>query len=211
MAAIPSRLNLSSPGGECGLMKTGSWWMRGAHRYFSISFPAVKRKFIPPARIKSFGLRTIWSPGDSVRLQSFDLQKTVQLPQARGMAHLAERLGLNLPDAFAGDIELLADLLQRARVAIPQAKTQLQNPALAFVQAAQHVAQFALQEAETGQVQRAFGGLVLDEIAEVRILAVAHRRLQRDRLLCHFQDGTHPVHGQLEFIGQFLRRGFAAQ
>ena len=40
------------------------------------------------------------------------------------MTHFAEGLGFNLPDAFSGDIELLPDFLQSARVAITQTKAQ---------------------------------------------------------------------------------------
>jgi hypothetical protein len=68
------------------------------------------------------GHATIWSPSNSVAIQAFNLQKAVQLPQTRGMAHFAERLGLDLPDPFARDIELVANFLKRARVAVAQAK-----------------------------------------------------------------------------------------
>ena len=46
------------------------------------------------------------------------LEETGQLPNARWMAHLAERLGLNLPDALTGDLELLAHLLEGTGVTI---------------------------------------------------------------------------------------------
>ena len=48
----------------------------------------------------------------------------------RRVTHLAQRLGLNLPDTFAGHLELLTDLLQRAAVAIGQAKAQLEHTAI---------------------------------------------------------------------------------
>ena len=38
------------------------------------------------------------------------------------MAHLAKRLGLDLPDAIAGDTKLLADLLLHAAVVYPESK-----------------------------------------------------------------------------------------
>ena len=135
----------------------------------------------------------------------------MQLADARGVAHFAERLGLDLPDALARDAELLADFFERARVAVAEAEAQFQNFPLAFVQAAKHIAQFVLEQAEARHVERAFGGLVLDEIAEVRVLAVADGRLQRDGLLRHFQNGAHAVHGHLHFVGDFLRRRFAAK
>ena len=48
-----------------------------------------------------------------------DLEEAVQLMDAGGVSHLAQGLGLDLPDAFAGDPVLPADLLQRARIAVP--------------------------------------------------------------------------------------------
>ncbi len=72
----------------------------------------------------------------SISIQAFNLQKAVQLAQSCGMAHLAKRLGLNLADAFARDIKLLANLFQRAGVAVAQTKTQFQNLPLPLVQTA---------------------------------------------------------------------------
>ena len=39
----------------------------------------------------------------------FEFQKAIQLPDARGVPHFAERLGFDLPDALARDPELAAD------------------------------------------------------------------------------------------------------
>jgi hypothetical protein len=50
-----------------------------------------------------------------------------------GMAHFAQRLGFDLADALAGDVELAAHFLQRARVAVAQAEAQFQDLALALV------------------------------------------------------------------------------
>src|SRR5258706_14466555 len=112
-------------------MTRAKWWMRGARRFSSISFPARKWKSAPPARTGRCGRSTIWSRGALPLLrrflQPFNLQKPLQMADARGMAHFAERLGLDLPDAFTGDAKLLADLFERARIAIPQPETQFQH------------------------------------------------------------------------------------
>ena len=124
-------------------------------------------------------LRRAASPTNLFRrpqsLQVFNFQKAVQLADARGVAHFAERLGLDLPDAFPGDAELLPNFLERARATVAQTKTQFQHLPLALGQTAQHVAEFVLEQAETGDVEGIVGGLVLDEIAEVGVIGVADR------------------------------------
>src|SRR2546430_271631 len=44
---------------------------------------------------------------------AFTLDEAAQLLRPRWMAQLAQRLGFDLPDALARDVELLADFLQR--------------------------------------------------------------------------------------------------
>ncbi|MEY4487987.1 MAG: hypothetical protein RIQ79_495, partial [Verrucomicrobiota bacterium] len=50
-----------------------------------------------------------------------------------------------------------------------------------------------------------------EEIAEARVVAVADGRLQGDRLLRHLDDGAHALDGQAHLLGEFLRRGLAAE
>ena len=45
-------------------------------------------------------------------------EKSFELTNAGGMAHLPQRLCFDLADAFAGDLELLADFFKRAAVAV---------------------------------------------------------------------------------------------
>ena len=141
----------------------------------------------------------------------FDFEEAVQLADARGVAHFAEGLGFDLADAFAGHFELLADLFERARVTIHEAEALFEHFALALVQAAEHVAQFVLEQAEAGHLGRILGGFVFDEVAEIGVFAVANGRLEGNRLLRHFDDGADAVDGQLHFVGDFLRCGFAAE
>jgi hypothetical protein len=108
-----------------------------------------------------------------LKIRLFEFQKSVQLPDARGVPHFAERLGFDLPDALARDPELAADFFERARVAISKAEPQLQHFSFAFGQAAKHVAQFVAEQAKARYVERTFGGLVFDEISEVCVVAVA--------------------------------------
>ena len=111
-------------------------------------------------------------PLREVQVRRFE--EALELADARGVAHLAERLGLDLADTLARDPELLPNLLQGTRTAVAQAETQFQHLPLAFGQAAKHVAELVLEQAEAGDVERIVGGLVLDEIAEIGALGVAH-------------------------------------
>ncbi len=52
--------------------------------------------------------------------------------------------------------------------------------------------------------------LVLDEVAEMRVFLVAHWGLQRQRLLGDLENLAHLLQRHTEFLGQFLRRRFAA-
>ena len=45
--------------------------------------------------------------------RSIDIQEREQLFRTARVAQLAQGLGIDLADAFAGDVELLDDLLQR--------------------------------------------------------------------------------------------------
>jgi len=53
---------------------------------------------------------------------SLRIQKSAQMTGTAGMAQLAKRLGLDLTNTLAGDVKLLAHLLQRAGATVVQTK-----------------------------------------------------------------------------------------
>ena len=55
------------------------------------------------------------------------LEEAPQLLRARGVLELPDRLGLDLADALAGDLEDPADLLERVGVAVAQAVAELDD------------------------------------------------------------------------------------
>jgi len=85
-------------------------------------------------------------------VELFGIEKAVELADARWVAHLAERLGLDLADAFAGDFELLADFLEGAAITIDQAETERQHAAFAFGERVEHVDNFFAQERKRGHI-----------------------------------------------------------
>jgi hypothetical protein len=59
-----------------------------------------------------------------MRLHFFDaFDEGLQLAAAAGMAQLAQRLGFDLPDALARDLEALAHFFQRVLGAVFKAET----------------------------------------------------------------------------------------
>src|SRR5579859_3332186 len=96
------------------------------------------------------------------------------------MSQFAQRLRLDLPDAFARDIELFADLFQRAAPAVRQTKAQSQHLALAFRQSAEHLFHGLAQQLEGRRVRRRLAAFVWNEVAEVTVFFVADWSLQRD-------------------------------
>src|SRR3954453_23324848 len=92
---------------------------------------------------------------------------------------LLERLVLDLPDALARDVERPADLVERARVLAAEAVAQLEHTPVARGEVLQLLAERLLREHLRGALVRRLGALVGDELADLRLLLVADRLLQR--------------------------------
>ena len=107
------------------------------------------------------------------------------------MAQLAQRLGLNLANALPRDVELLANLLERARLAIVQAIAQAQHLGLPRRERIEHVHKLLLEQRNGYGLRGRRRILVFDEVAQMAVVFLADRRLQRDRLLRNFDDLAH--------------------
>src|SRR2546421_11459833 len=107
------------------------------------------------------------------------------------MAQIAQRFGIDLKNALASDMELLADFFQRAAAAIVEAEAQLQNLALTLGQAIQHVFHLLLEQLMAGGIGGSPRGMIFDEITQVGGVFLANRRLQTDRLLAGLYDLAH--------------------
>src|SRR5437879_13405346 len=83
----------------------------------------MRKDAVGRARLAS-NVRNPGAPGEL-------LQVVAELLRARRVAQLAQRLGLDLADALAGDPEPLAHLFQRALAAVDQPEAQLQHAPLA--------------------------------------------------------------------------------
>ena len=86
-------------------------------------------------------------------------------------AAACDRLGFDLPDAFAGDLEDAADFFQRVAVAVAQAVAQADDLPLAVGERLEQL--FDLARAAfrcLASVDRALGAVVLEELAEASCL-----------------------------------------
>src|SRR5690349_5154363 len=99
------------------------------------------------------------------------------------MPELAECLRLDLPDPLARDREPRADLLERVVGALSDPEPETEDLLLARRERREDLLRLVLQVERDHGVGGGDRVLVLDEVAEARVLLLADRRLQRDRLL----------------------------
>src|SRR6185295_609968 len=111
------------------------------------------------------------------------LRDVAELLGLRERLQLLQRLVLDLADALARDVERPPDLVERARVLAAEPVTELEHAALTVGEVLQRLAQGLLREDLRGPLVRRLGPLVGDELAELGLLLVADRLLQRDGCL----------------------------
>src|SRR5579859_439171 len=127
------------------------------------------------------------------------------------MAQLAQRLGLDLPDALTSHGERLAHFFQGVLAAIFQAKAHLDDLLFARGQGTQNVSGLLLEVHIDHGLGRRDHSAVFDEVAKMRIFFLANRGLQRNRFLRDLQDFADLGHGDIHAPGNFFRRRLAAQ
>lgn len=107
-----------------------------------------------------------------------DLEEAFDLALTRRVAHFAERFRFDLADAFAGDAELASDFFKGAAIAVAKAESELENFTLAVGQRVEDFAEFFFEQRVRRHVGRVVSALVFDEVAEIRVLAVADGGLE---------------------------------
>src|SRR5206468_5287385 len=111
-----------------------------------------------------------------------------ELATAHRMLKLADRLGLDLADALAGDLENPSYLFKSVCVSVAQAVAKLDNLALAVSQGLEHLLDLVLEHLLGGGADGRFGAVILDEVAEVTVFAFADRPVQADRMPADLED-----------------------
>src|SRR5262249_40875009 len=138
------------------------------------------------------------------------VQETPQLPRPARVLQLAQRLRLDLADALARHAELLADLLEGVVGVHADAEAHAQHALFTRRERSQNAGRRLAKVRLDRRVDRQDGVLILDEVAKMRILLVADRRLEGDRLLGDLQDLAHLFQGHGELLSQLLRGRLAA-
>src|SRR5262249_56547245 len=101
------------------------------------------------------------------------LYEAPQPLRPRWVPQLAQRLGFDLPDALAGDLEVLAHLLERVVRLLADAEPHAQDLLLAGRERGQDLPRLLGQVHVDHRVGGRGDRLVLDEVAEVAVLLLA--------------------------------------
>src|SRR5262249_11514180 len=121
------------------------------------------------------GLTPTWSSA-----ASRDVAELLRLGER---AQLLQRLVLDLADALAGDVERAADVVECPRRLAVQPEPHLEHAALALAEHLQGPGERLVAERQRGLLVGKRLRLVFDEVAELRLLVVPDRLLERDRRL----------------------------
>src|ERR1019366_2978849 len=139
---------------------------------------------VAPSTRSRISLMTLDSvPDPAPRIAGSDLDVVTQLLSFGEGLELLERLVFDLADAFAGDVERPPDLVQRARVPAAEPVAQLEHAPLAVAEVLERGSQGFLGDGLHGALVGRLGALVGDELAELGLLLVTDRLLERDRRL----------------------------
>ena len=127
------------------------------------------------------------------------------------MTQLSDRLVLDLADALARDAEDLADLLERVRLAVVHAETQAQDVCLTLCQRVEDLAERLGQQRVARGIRRTRRIVVLNEGADGRILLVADRRIERQRVRRRAVRLDDLLDWEIQLLGDLLERRLAAE
>jgi hypothetical protein len=114
---------------------------------------------------------------------------------------------LDLADALAGDGEVLADLLEGVVAGLADAEAHAQDLLLARGERGEDSPGLVGEVHVDDRVRGRDHVLVLDEVAEMRVLFLADRCLERDGLLGDLEDLADLVERELHLLGDLLGVG----
>src|SRR6266516_1567185 len=121
-----------------------------------------------------------------------------------------QRLALELPDALAGQVELVADRLERPRLAL-EAEAQLEDAPFPLGQGVEGPADTLAEERLLGLVERVGSLAVGEEIAELALVIRPEGLVQRDRRLGGTERFVDVLDRQARGLGELLLRRLATE
>src|SRR5438093_1582760 len=136
------------------------------------------------------------------------LDEGAEVAAAQRVAQLPQRLGLDLTDALARDREALADLLERVLALLADAEPEAQDLLLLGRKRGQRPLDLRRQVLVEERLVGRAGGLVLEKVAELGVLA--DRCLEGQRLPRRLENEPYLLRRHAGPLGQLLRRGLAA-
>src|SRR5215211_1973053 len=162
------------------------------------------------SRPRTAGILARGGPGGPPRVKRVSARVAEALRLGERL-ELLERVVLDLADALARDVKRAPHLLERVRAGAREPEAHLDDLALALREGVERLAHVLLAQVRRRRLERRLGRLVLDEVAELGLLLLADRLLQRDGLLGHAQDLAHLARGALELAGDLLGARLAAE
>src|SRR5581483_6343473 len=121
-----------------------------------------------------------------------------------------QRLALELPDALARQVELVADRLERPGLAL-EAEAQLEDAPLALGQRVERLTDVLAAQRLLRLVERIRSLAVGEEIAELALVVGADRLVQRDRCGGGRQRLLDVLERETRRLGQLFLRRLAAE
>src|SRR5215211_1530922 len=124
---------------------------------------------------------------------------------------LLQRVVLDLANSLARHAEGAPHLLERSGLVALEPVAHLDHLALAPGQRVERAADVLAAEVLARQLEGRLGGLVLHEVAELGVLLLTDRLLERHRQLGDAQDVLHLARRPLQLEGDLLGRGLATE
>src|SRR5690606_2329912 len=144
-------------------------------------------------------------------LELLAVAEVAQLLAAVGMPELGQGLRLDLADPLPGDPELPPDLLERARLPVLEAEAEADDLLLPLVELLEGGEHRLVEHPARRDLGRRIGLEVLDEVAEVGVVLLAHRRVERERVERDAEDLPDPLGSHVDLGGQLLDGGLPLQ
>ena len=121
------------------------------------------------------------------------------------MPQLAQRFGLDLPDALTGHLKVLPDFLKGVVGGLANPEPLPQDFFFPRGQRFQRTVDLALQIVPNRGFQRRDRLLIFDEITQMTVFFFTDRRLQRNRLTRDLENLPDLIERQVHPFGNFLR------